>query len=127
MTTNFSLLAPMRLLLELVLAIALTALSWNKSFKQWASESPVIGSHFTEPTIRKSVLAPATSATPPPKIVQRPRSITPTNTARPTGDAQGSAITNPNSDAHHHRNHPRRRANRAGMGAASQRPRALAQ
>ena len=56
----------MRLLLEIVVAAALIALSWNKSFKQWASEAPVIGSHFTEPSVKKSV-APKATGTPPPK------------------------------------------------------------
>ena len=56
----------MRFLLELVVAVALIALSWNKSFKQWASEAPVIGSHFTEPALAKHA-PPKTSATPPPK------------------------------------------------------------
>lgn len=53
----------MRLLLELVIAAALIALSWNKSFKQWASEAPVIGSHFAETQPHKPT-APKTSATP---------------------------------------------------------------
>lgn len=54
----------MRLLLEIIVAAALIALSWNKSFKQWASEAPVIGSYFAEPSARKPV-APKPSATPP--------------------------------------------------------------
>lgn len=59
----------MRLLLEIVIAAALIALSWNKSFKEWASEAPVIGQHFSAPAQApqtKSPVAPATSVTPPP-------------------------------------------------------------
>jgi hypothetical protein len=44
----------MRLLLEIILAAALIALAWQKSFKAWVSEAPIIGRHFA-----------ATSATPP--------------------------------------------------------------
>jgi hypothetical protein len=54
----------MRLLLELIIAAALIGLSWNKSFKQWASEAPFIGSHQTAPQA-KSKAAPRTTATPP--------------------------------------------------------------
>jgi hypothetical protein len=46
--------APMRLLLEVIVAAALIALAWQKSFKDWTRELPVIGSHIT-------------AATPPPK------------------------------------------------------------
>jgi hypothetical protein len=51
----------MRLLLEIILAGALIALSWNKSFKEWASEAPIIGSHLTAPaqTPARNVKAPA--------------------------------------------------------------------
>ena len=55
----------MRLLLEIVVAIALIALSWNKSFKQWASEAPVIGSHFTEPAVNKPVPSKTSAASQP--------------------------------------------------------------
>jgi hypothetical protein len=57
----------MRLILEIVIAAALIALSWNKSFKEWASEAPIIGANFTAPAQApqiKSPVAPATSATP---------------------------------------------------------------
>jgi len=56
----------MRLLLEIVVAAALIALSWNKSFKQWASEAPVIGSQLTEPSVKTSS-APKAIGTLPPK------------------------------------------------------------
>jgi hypothetical protein len=49
----------MRLLIEIVVAAALIALAWQKSFKEWASEAPVIGQHFT---------APAPAPQPKPKI-----------------------------------------------------------
>ena len=58
----------MRLLIEIVLAAALIAMAWQKSFKEWASETPVIGHHLTPttPTTQnKSAVPPATSATPP--------------------------------------------------------------
>jgi hypothetical protein len=46
----------MRLLLEVIVAAALIALSWDKSFKQWASEVPVIGSQFSaEPPAKSKV------------------------------------------------------------------------
>ncbi|HVF71718.1 MAG TPA: hypothetical protein VM940_08920 [Chthoniobacterales bacterium] len=35
----------MRLLLELVVAAALIALAWNKSFKDWVSDPMAIGAH----------------------------------------------------------------------------------
>ena len=58
----------MRLLLELVVAAALIALAWQKSFKEWTREVPVIGSHAIAPTrppkIKPAVAATA-SATPP--------------------------------------------------------------
>jgi hypothetical protein len=54
----------MRLLLEIILAAVLIALAWNKSFKEWVSEAPLIGSHLTAPQVRSPVL-PATKATPP--------------------------------------------------------------
>jgi hypothetical protein len=56
----------MRLLLELVVAAALIGLAWNKSYKQWASEAPLIGSHLTAPQA-KSKAAPGTTARQPPK------------------------------------------------------------
>jgi hypothetical protein len=58
----------MRLLLEIIIAGALVALSWNKSFKEWVSEAPVIGQHFTAPAQApqtKATVIPATSTTPP--------------------------------------------------------------
>jgi hypothetical protein len=58
----------MRLLLEIILAAGLIAMAWTKSFKQWASETPVVGRHLTAPAQSppaKSPVAPATSATPP--------------------------------------------------------------
>ena len=59
----------MRLLLEIAVALALIAASWNKSFKQWASEAPVIGPHFnSSATAPPPKPAPTkTSGTPPPK------------------------------------------------------------
>lgn len=36
----------MRLLLEIIVAGALIAAAWNKSFKDWASEAPVIGTQL---------------------------------------------------------------------------------
>lgn len=59
----------MRFLLEIVVAAALIALSWNKSFKDWASDAPIIGSYLStpaQPPIRnaKTTVAPASSATP---------------------------------------------------------------
>ena len=54
----------MRLLLELIVAAALIAVSWNKSFRQMASEAPLIGPYSTESNVRKSV-APHTSPAPP--------------------------------------------------------------
>jgi hypothetical protein len=33
----------MRLLLEIAIAVLLIGLSWNKSFKQWMSEAPIVG------------------------------------------------------------------------------------
>lgn len=57
----------MRLLLEIAVALALIAASWNKSFKQWASDVPVIGSHFSATAATPKPLSPKTSATPPPQ------------------------------------------------------------
>jgi hypothetical protein len=54
----------MRLLLEIIIAAALIAISWKKSFKEWASEAPVVGGHLTvpaQPPQTKSAVAPATS------------------------------------------------------------------
>jgi hypothetical protein len=69
----------MRLLIEIILAGALIALSWNKSFKQWASEAPVIGSHFTAttrpPANSKTTVSPTISATPP-TLATPPKSFT---------------------------------------------------
>jgi hypothetical protein len=56
-----------RLLLEIAVAVALIALSWNKSFKQWASEAPMIGPHFSSPAAAPKSASPKTSGTPPPK------------------------------------------------------------
>ena len=62
----------MRLLLEIVVAAALIALSWNKSFKDWAREAPVIGPQL-KPSAQSSapkiktpppVTAPTTSGSP---------------------------------------------------------------
>jgi hypothetical protein len=36
----------MRLLLEIVIAALLIGVAWNKSFKDWASEAPLIGAHL---------------------------------------------------------------------------------
>ena len=60
----------MRLLIEIVVIGALIALAWQKSFKEWASEAPVIGQHFTAPTPAPPPKAkvpspPATAATTP--------------------------------------------------------------
>ncbi|MCA1600124.1 MAG: hypothetical protein LC776_00290 [Acidobacteria bacterium] len=60
----------MRFLLELVIAAALIALSWNKSFKQWASEAPIIGPRLVAPAERpvrsaQPVVAPSKPPTPP--------------------------------------------------------------
>lgn len=57
----------MRILVEIIIAGVLIALSWNKSFKQWVSEAPVIGSHFSATTRppSKTTVSPTTSATPP--------------------------------------------------------------
>ena len=58
----------MRLLLEIILAAALIALGWQKSFKEWASEAPGIGHHFTaqsQTPKTKSTVGPTTTATPP--------------------------------------------------------------
>jgi len=57
----------MRLLLEIAVALALIALSWNKSFKQWMSEAPVVGSYFSAPAAVPKSVSPKTSASPPPK------------------------------------------------------------
>jgi hypothetical protein len=37
----------MRLLLEIIVIGALIALAWEKSFKDWASEAPIIGPRIT--------------------------------------------------------------------------------
>jgi hypothetical protein len=59
----------MRLLLELLVAAALLTLAWQKSFKEWTGEVPVIGHHFTaEPQSSrkpKSNIATTASPTPP--------------------------------------------------------------
>jgi hypothetical protein len=58
----------MRLLIEIIVAGALIALAWQKSFKEWASEAPVIGRHLTTPAQApqiKATVAPVKS--PPPK------------------------------------------------------------
>ena len=57
----------MRLLVELVVAAALIAMAWTKSFRQWASEAPLLGRYSTAPgqTRHAQAIAPATSATPP--------------------------------------------------------------
>ncbi|HEX8078532.1 MAG TPA: hypothetical protein VF511_12015 [Chthoniobacterales bacterium] len=60
----------MRLLIEIIVAVALIALSWNKSFKQWASDAPLIGSHLIAPAqspAQKKVTTavPPSTATPP--------------------------------------------------------------
>ncbi|MEY2564842.1 MAG: hypothetical protein QOH88_3035 [Verrucomicrobiota bacterium] len=60
----------MRLLLEIIVIAALIALSWNKSFKDWASEAPIVGPYLSasaHPPTRntKTTAAPASSATPP--------------------------------------------------------------
>jgi hypothetical protein len=58
----------MRLLIELVIAAALLAMAWQKSFREWTGEVPVIGSHLTTPSQApksKPALPPATSATAP--------------------------------------------------------------
>ncbi|MEY2561467.1 MAG: hypothetical protein QOG51_1882 [Verrucomicrobiota bacterium] len=58
----------MRLLLEIILAAALLALAWQKSFKEWVSEIPVVGQHFTAPAQApqtKTPVAPVTSAASP--------------------------------------------------------------
>lgn len=55
----------MRFLLEIIVAVALIAFGWEKSFKQWVSEAPVIGPRITTPAPSKSPVPPATAATPP--------------------------------------------------------------
>jgi hypothetical protein len=58
----------MRLLLELIVAAALIALAWQKSFKEWTRDVPGIGSHMTAPAQTpptKPAVAPVTFATPP--------------------------------------------------------------
>jgi hypothetical protein len=58
----------MRLLLELVVAAALIALSWNKSFKQWASEAPGVGPYLSaHPETPRTKSAPTTTSAPQPK------------------------------------------------------------
>jgi hypothetical protein len=55
-------------LIEIVVAAAIIALGWEKSFKTWASEAPVIGSRLTaqSPAPQTRSALPATTATPPP-------------------------------------------------------------
>lgn len=53
----------MRFLLEIVLAAALIAMAWNKSFKDWLSESHVPIPAKTQTA--KSTPAPSATATPP--------------------------------------------------------------
>lgn len=56
----------MRLLLEIILAAALIALSWNKSFKQWVTEAPGVGHYFSAQTEKpKTKPAPTTAVSPP--------------------------------------------------------------
>ena len=58
----------MRLLLEIIIAAALLAMAWQKSFKEWASEIPGVGPHLTAPAdapSTKSSVPPKTSATQP--------------------------------------------------------------
>jgi len=55
----------MRLLLEILLAAALIAVSWNKSFKDWASEAPVIGHYFSAPSPSPRVKSAVTATKPP--------------------------------------------------------------
>lgn len=51
----------MRLVIEIILAVALIAMAWQKSFKDWTSDVPVIGRHSTAPASRnKSGVPPAT-------------------------------------------------------------------
>ena len=60
----------MRLLLEIILAAALIAMAWKKSFKEWVSEAPVVGRHLTapaQPPPAKSAVAATTSSATPPK------------------------------------------------------------
>jgi hypothetical protein len=61
----------MRFLLEIVVAAGLIALSWNKSFKQWASEAPVVGTHFSQPAA-----APSSVSTTKPSAPLPPKSFT---------------------------------------------------
>ena len=60
----------MRLLIEIFVAAALIALSWQKSFREWASDAPVVGHYFTAPTPapqpKTKVSPPTTSAATPP-------------------------------------------------------------
>jgi hypothetical protein len=58
----------MRLLVELVVAAALVALAWQKSFKEWTRELPGVGSHPTaaaQTPQTKPPVAPATVASSP--------------------------------------------------------------
>lgn len=58
----------MRTLLEILVAAVLIALAWKKSFKEWASEAPVVGRHLMAPAQTpqtKSAVAPPTSAASP--------------------------------------------------------------
>ena len=60
----------MRLLLELVVAAALIALAWNKSFKDWVTEAPLIGTQLKPstqslgPNRKPPVSAATTNASP---------------------------------------------------------------
>lgn len=49
----------MRFIVEIIVAAALITLSWNKSFREWASEAPLIGSHLTARTPAPNSKAPA--------------------------------------------------------------------
>lgn len=56
----------MRLLIEIILAALLIAMAWQKSFRDWTSEVPVIGRHATvQQPQKKSAAPPSTPATPP--------------------------------------------------------------
>lgn len=58
----------MRLFVEIIIAAALIAMAWKKSFKEWASEAPLVGSHLTAPAqapTTKSAVAPPISASSP--------------------------------------------------------------
>ncbi len=60
----------MRLLLEIIIAALLIALAWNKSFKDWVSETPLIGTQLKPSTQssgpnRKAPVSAATANGPP--------------------------------------------------------------